>query len=316
MKIITKKELDTILNEHTIWLENDQRNGVKANLRECFLKDIDLRDANLSGVDFSYSFLQNADLRDTDLSHTTFEGANLDDADLSNADLQYSNLTSASLRNTQLINADLRNTNLSNTILTNANLTQADLRNATLFSTILNEACLKDSFLADTHFEMANLLNVSLSNANMTRVNLLQSNLTSSDLTNTNLSGASLEGTNLSHCIMNHTILDDVLLLDTNLSMINGQTFYSIDNIGKEKSKLIYHLELDMIHFADSFLIKNKNITDLNELAYLNKFKHFHMPLSEFKNQIQDAYIEELYKLQIEHAIKFFYSMKKHHHNP
>ena len=66
------------------------------------------------------AYLRNADLRYADLSN----------ADLSNADLRYADLSNADLSNAYLRYADLSNANLSNAYLRNAYLINADLSNA------------------------------------------------------------------------------------------------------------------------------------------------------------------------------------------
>ena len=61
MKNITKKELDSILNEHKMWLRNDPEGEradlVIADLVRADLRGADLREANLYGAD-----LRGADL--------------------------------------------------------------------------------------------------------------------------------------------------------------------------------------------------------------------------------------------------------------
>lgn len=78
----------------------------------------DLRDADLSGVDFVDTDLREADLRGADLSGASLVDADLRDADLTGADLTGANLT----------DADLRGADLTDTALSGANLTDADLR--------------------------------------------------------------------------------------------------------------------------------------------------------------------------------------------
>ena len=111
MKNITKKELDSILNEHKMWLRNDPE-GERADLR---------------GADLVIADLVRADLRGADLREANLYGANLRGADLTGADLRGADLTGAYFREANLYGADLRGADLRG-----ANLYGADLRGADL----------------------------------------------------------------------------------------------------------------------------------------------------------------------------------------
>ena len=114
MKNITKKELDSILNEHKMWLRNDPE-GERADLRgadlviadlvRADLRGADLREANLYGADLTGADLTGADLRGADLTGAYFREANLYGADLRGADLRGANLYGADLRGADLTGA-------------------------------------------------------------------------------------------------------------------------------------------------------------------------------------------------------------------
>ena len=114
MKNITKKELDSILNEHKMWLRNDPE-GERADLRgadlviadlvRADLRGADLREANLYGADLRGADLTGADLRGADLTGAYFREANLYGADLRGADLRGANLYGADLRGADLTGA-------------------------------------------------------------------------------------------------------------------------------------------------------------------------------------------------------------------
>ena len=93
---MNSEKLNKILELHKKWL-NNERDGVRADLRDANLRDADLRDANLRDAD-----LRDADLRDADLNN-----ANLRFANLNSADLRFAKLNNANLRNVDLTNADL-----------------------------------------------------------------------------------------------------------------------------------------------------------------------------------------------------------------
>ncbi len=92
-----------------------------------FLRNTNLRNANLSYADLLNANLRNSDLRNADLSY-----ADLLNANLSYINLSYANLTNANLSYANLTNANLTNANLNNSYLTNANLNNSYLTNANL----------------------------------------------------------------------------------------------------------------------------------------------------------------------------------------
>lgn len=96
----------------------------------------DLRGANLSGADLSYSNLGRAFLTDADLSRAQLQYANLQGAILTGANLTGANLSHANLENARLADANL----------TNALLFRANLGNANLWGAIVDKAILEGSY--------------------------------------------------------------------------------------------------------------------------------------------------------------------------
>ncbi len=90
-------QLKKILDQHKLWIENNCRQGERADLRGANLTDANLEcailtDANLSGARLWGTNLIGADLRGAYLT-----GANLTDANLSGANLYGANLNRADL---------------------------------------------------------------------------------------------------------------------------------------------------------------------------------------------------------------------------
>ena len=137
MKTYTKEELKVILNNHEKWLNNDD-NGVRANLGNADLRNVNLYGANLRNADLGYADLRNATLYDANLGNADLRNVNLYGANLRNADLCNVNLYGANLGNADLGYADLRNADLCNADLCGANLRNADLGNADLRNVTLN----------------------------------------------------------------------------------------------------------------------------------------------------------------------------------
>jgi len=52
MKTYTQKELNRILDKHKLWLYSQGKEGIKANFRGADLTEVDLRGADLQGVEF------------------------------------------------------------------------------------------------------------------------------------------------------------------------------------------------------------------------------------------------------------------------
>jgi len=130
MRSISKEQLYKILEDHKLWL-NNQEGGKRADL-----SDTNLRYADLSGTDLRYADLRYADLRDADLSDTNLRDADLRYADLRDADLRY-----ADLRDADLMDADLSGTNLMGADLSGTNLMGADLRDADIDYSCLTLSC-------------------------------------------------------------------------------------------------------------------------------------------------------------------------------
>jgi uncharacterized protein YjbI with pentapeptide repeats len=112
------------------------RNGYKGeiNLAKCYMRTIDLTDANLAGA-----FLRGADLKGANLMRANFMETNLRGTDLERA-----NLTEAKLMRAYLKRAYLKEAGLELANLEEANLWGADLEDAELEGANLVEANLEN----------------------------------------------------------------------------------------------------------------------------------------------------------------------------
>ena len=134
MKKITEEELKTILEQHTLWLDSNGKEGKRADLTGANLTRSNLTDANLYDADLTGSNLSGANLRFANLYRADLSRADLYGADLSGANLSGADLSGANLSDTDLTGANLTHANLSG-----ADLTDADLQCANLTNTILDE---------------------------------------------------------------------------------------------------------------------------------------------------------------------------------
>ena len=155
-------------------------------------------------VSFNNCFIRDANLCNADLSNTTLYGSNLAGADLVNTDLTQTNLEStdlagAKLREANLKGADLKNTDLTDGRLLSADLTDGDLRGANLTNAHLRFADLTN----------ADLRAVNLTDADLESSTLIGTNLFDADLTRMTPYGARIDGVKINDETNVHTNIDD-----------------------------------------------------------------------------------------------------------
>ena len=107
MKKITEEELKTILEQHKLWLDSNEKEGKRADLTW-----VDLSCADLSGANLTGAYLIRTNLTFADLTFADLTGA-----DLTGACLYGANLSGANLSGADLINSELEHANLTDTIL-------------------------------------------------------------------------------------------------------------------------------------------------------------------------------------------------------
>ncbi len=161
------------------------------NLTNVCLRGADLRDSQLSGVDFA-----GADLAGADFTGAILIGANLSGADLTGAIFSGANLDQANLAGAQLTSANFARANLSLANLSSANLTGANLQTPGLQGTILRDAILNrtdftGAVLATADLQGANMLGAVLDGATLMGVDLRGV----TNLTPEQLDAASFDGT-------------------------------------------------------------------------------------------------------------------------
>lgn len=160
---------------------------------------LDLRNADLFGVqmlsaDLSNAWFHGADLRsaniaDTDLTDAFFSEADLSDAQFHRVNFTRMRLWSTNLRRASLERAHLTELNFHDTDLGNANLVRADLSRANFQESNLNSAWLEGATLVGASFLDADLTGAQLEDANLSDAHFLDSNLLAANLSNANLSG-------------------------------------------------------------------------------------------------------------------------------
>lgn len=160
---------------------------------------LDLRNADLFGVqmlnaDLSNAWFHSADLRSANIADTNLTGAFLTESDLSEAQFHKVNLTrtrlwSTNLSRASLERADLTRLNFHDTDLGSANLGGADLSRANFQRSNLNNAWLEGATLIGAGFLDVDLTGAQLKDANLSDAHFLESNLLAANFSNANLSG-------------------------------------------------------------------------------------------------------------------------------
>lgn len=117
---------------------NKNRFKNKINLRDCYLKDINLKGAKLERVN-----LRLADLRGANLEGANLWGANLERTNIQGANLEGANLWGANLKGANLEDANLRLADLERASLVDANLEGASFWSANFLCTGLSGANLE-----------------------------------------------------------------------------------------------------------------------------------------------------------------------------
>lgn len=140
-----------------------------ADLSNLYLKNIDLRCANLIDAKFDYSNLESATLKGARLNRATLKSAILDYADLSCTILSYSNLHDISAVNTNFRQADCTQSNFTNAFLIHANF--------------LNACCVGANFTKANCLE-ANFCRVTLYGAELFKTNFTRTICTNAILKN------------------------------------------------------------------------------------------------------------------------------------
>jgi len=173
-QVITKADLDQILQDHKLWVES---NGIKGNM------------AHLVWAHLEGAYLIRAQLYMANLT-----GAYLTGADLTRANLMGAQLSRADLTGAHLTEADLSGAHLTGANLTGANLSRARLDAANMYEAKLNRAHLYGAYLTEADLSGADLRGADLTEAFLFRAHLYMANLTEADLTRAYLKGAYLSG--------------------------------------------------------------------------------------------------------------------------
>mgnify|MGYP003663098852 CR=1 FL=1 len=188
------------------WREKNP--GIMLDLRNAELYGVDLQGADLSSADLSNAIIYDSDLR----------FANLNNANLSNAKLSNSILDKADLFETNFQNAIIQRTCFnkavsSAAIFDGADLRESDLQYAQMDRTSLIKSDLRKANLIGANLREANLHEANLSGANFSRADMNWANLCETNLSETIFNETNLENSNLSHSLLFMTQFNESNLL-------------------------------------------------------------------------------------------------------
>jgi len=200
------------LNDMSLWNWYRERYSEhKIFLMGAYLKDLNLKKANLFNAKLNGSNLVNADFRGAIMLMANFSGARLNN----------SNFYGSFLSLGKFKEADLARTNFQKAILDMATFCKASLEEANLQESILTKADLRDSWLRKANLQGAELDGANLRNAHMENTNLQEaslrfSNLQGANLENANLSNNSFWGTSFRKAMLWKTVLQNSKFISTN----------------------------------------------------------------------------------------------------
>jgi hypothetical protein len=153
-EMANQEHLDILAKGVEAWNAWLPRNLTLVDLRNANLVGMDLQNivlvsAHLDGANLEKADLRSADLRSTSLSDGNLRGAKLSGAMMTHCSLERANLCDAELFLTNLSDADLSGANLTNAGLIQTNLDRADLRCADFTAARLNGAIITRANLRD-----------------------------------------------------------------------------------------------------------------------------------------------------------------------
>jgi len=196
-----------------VW--NNWRNGNR-NI-EPDIRDANLTEAKLHGINLTGANLNHANLQEADLS----------EANLSEAQLFYSDLIGANLYRANLCGSDLTGANLCAANLCGSDLTGAKLRAANLYGAKLSGAKLSEAKLSEANLRQANLSGTDLSRTDLSRTNLSWADLSEADLTCADLSESQVIHTNFHNAILTSACIQDwQISSETNLDEVICEYIY------------------------------------------------------------------------------------------
>jgi uncharacterized protein YjbI with pentapeptide repeats len=247
-----------------------------ANLSRADLHEVNLSEAYLGGVDLKRADLHGANLYAAHLNEADLSYADLRDTDLCWAKLYVARLPGAKLGMANLAGANLRMANLNGADLHRAHLRGADLRKADLRHTDLSEAN-----LAETNLNGTNLRGADLTSANLSSAIAIQTDFSGANLTGCRVYGISTWDVNLEGAIQStlvitdkepHIRVDDLEVAQFIYLLLNRQKLRNVITTLGQKTVLI------LGRFTERKALLDGIAGKLRELGYLPIVFDFERP--------------------------------------
>lgn len=127
-----QEELNTILDEHELWVKSCATKGKRADLSGEHLDGLAFDDRALSQASFRGAYLDGTKFIDAILVGADFEGASLVDTDFSCANAWDANFNNTNCKDTLFLSANLTETSFEGADLEGASFAQANLTEASL----------------------------------------------------------------------------------------------------------------------------------------------------------------------------------------
>lgn len=216
----------------------------------------DLKDADLSGKDFSGYNLQNTDL----------SGAKLNNCQFFETKLFRVGLSGANLNNSRFFHCNMRRSDLSK-----ANLSGVEFSSCALEGSGLNDANIHKSSITRTDFLKVNLANCNLSESKLSDVNFTSATCTNADFSKAkfdkcNFFNANFSGSSLYDCYLPNANLSyaDFSNADLSESFLSGSSFFQTNLINANLTKALLHKCIFVETKVDGCLLTNSFIYGLS----------------------------------------------------
>lgn len=209
MPRVRQDELEFMLHEHAQWLRSGGQEGKRASFR-----DMDMRDCDVRGADFSFASLRGANLQGMDISHTIFQ-----EADLTDANLEMTLALACNFYRANFTGAYARGAVFAEAYMVSAQCMNANFSEADMSSAVLQEAVLRSTDCSATNFTFADMSAAICRGAVMNYAIFDRATLQHTDMRDVQMRYAVLSQARLHQAMFKDALLDGVSLLDVDFSV-------------------------------------------------------------------------------------------------
>lgn len=246
--LINKESLVSILSQHKVWLDSDNKRGVRAKFNDLnfyissyhphsdksqvhnyfnqfdknlikstnfkttktLMQGVLLKNAIFENCDFDGVLLQGANLENAEIRNTILNRSRLKGGHLKGAKIDGARFFHSYLRSASFDNARLINTTLSGSFCDRISFIQSNIENSNLSSTYLVKANFKESRITNTIFNKSNLRKSIFDHAHINNSELKYTKLKNTSFVKTHISNSSFTNSDLSYSDFSSTILQKI----------------------------------------------------------------------------------------------------------